>query len=81
MGRHSNRLCGHITEKDQWQNQGIGAFLLKYLTTIAKRNGISGFTAEVLRENTAMREVFNTSACKVESQLNEGIYSFELGFE
>ena len=80
LDQKTNRAEVAFIVKDQWQNRGVGTFLLKYLTTIAKRNGISGFTAEVLRENTAMRRVFNNSECKVESQLNEDIYSFELSF-
>ena len=47
----------------------------------AKQNGIRGFTAEVLRENKPMQRVFNKSECEVKSQLNEGIYSFQLDFK
>ncbi|MCK5270673.1 MAG: GNAT family N-acetyltransferase, partial [Sedimentisphaerales bacterium] len=67
--------------RDQWQNRRIGTFLLKYLMNIARRHGISGFTAEVLRENKAMQAVFNTAPCSVRSQLSEGVYSFELTFD
>ena len=42
---------------DQWQNHGIGTFLLKHLMRIARRNGIRGFTAEVLTENKPMQEI------------------------
>jgi len=48
--------------RDEWQNRGIGSFLLKHLATIAKRNGIQGFTAEVLRANRAMQQVFLTES-------------------
>jgi acyl-CoA hydrolase/GNAT superfamily N-acetyltransferase len=65
---------------DKWQNRGIGSFLLKFLTQIAKRNGISGFTAEVLRENKAMQAVFHKSGCKVTCNLHEDVYSFDLAF-
>ena len=67
--------------KDQWQHQGAGTFLLKYLTTIAKRNGISGFTAEVLRENKPMQKIFQNYDCLLNSRLNEGVYSYELRFK
>ena len=66
--------------RDDWQNRGIGTFLLKYLTAIAKRNGISGFTAEVLRENKAMQAVFNRSETKVTSKLEQDVYSYTLDF-
>jgi len=69
-----------FTVRDPWQNRGVGTHLMNLLITIAKRNGISGFTAEVLRENKAMQRVFHKSDCQVKSRLNEGIYSFELAF-
>ena len=77
----TNRAEVAFIVRDQWQNRRIGTFLLKYLINIARRHGISGFTAEVLRENKAMQAVFNTAPCSVRSQLNEGVYSFELTFD
>ncbi len=77
----TNRAEVAFIVRDQWQNRRIGTFLLKYLMNIARRHGISGFTAEVLRENKAMQAVFNTAPCSVRSQLNEGVYSFELTFD
>ena len=77
---HTNRAEVAFTVRDQWQNRGIGKFLLKYLQQIARRNGIMGFTAEVLRDNKAMQAVFNKSGCKVRSRLDEGVYHFELDF-
>jgi len=64
--------------RDQWQNQGIGTFLLKYLIQIAKRNGIAGFTAEVLRDNKAMQAVLEKSGCEIRSRLEDRVYSIEL---
>jgi len=66
--------------RDEWQNQGIGTFLLKYLITVAKRNGIAGFTAEVLRDNKAMQAVFEKSDCEIRSRLEDRAYSYELDF-
>lgn len=66
--------------RDDWQNRGIGTFLLKYLTTIAKSNGISGFTAEVLRDNKAMQRVLNKSEHKVTSTPGPDVYSFRIEF-
>ena len=69
-----------FTVKDQWQNRGIGTFMLKFMTDLARRNGISGFTAEVLRDNTPMQTVFHNSDCRVTSHLTDDIYSFDLTF-
>ena len=80
LDQKTNQAEVAFTVKDQWQNRGIGSFMLKFLTTIAKRNGISGFTAEVLRTNTAMQRVFNNSDCRVTSHLTDDVYSFSLAF-
>lgn len=66
--------------RDDWQNKGIGTFLLKHLSTIALRNGIKGFTAEVLRENKAMQKVLHKSAGKITSSLKQDTHSFRIDF-
>jgi GNAT superfamily N-acetyltransferase len=76
----TNRAEVAFVVRDQWQGRGIGTFLLKHLVTIARRNGIAGFTAEVLRENKAMQHIFNNSDLKVSSRLSDNVYSFELEF-
>jgi len=65
---------------DDWQSRGLGSFLLKYLATIAHRNGIRGFTAEVLTENRAMQAVLNRSEFKVTSTPCDGVFSFKVEF-
>ncbi|MCF7958730.1 MAG: GNAT family N-acetyltransferase [Phycisphaerae bacterium] len=82
LNQKTNRAEVAFTVRDQWQDRGIGKFLLKYLHTIAKRSGISGFTAEVTNANKAMLRVFNShSGCQVKSKLSDNIFSFELDFE
>jgi acyl-CoA hydrolase/GNAT superfamily N-acetyltransferase len=66
---------------DHWQNHGIGTFLLRHLMRIARRNGIRGFTAEVLVENKPMQAVINKSNTKVRSKVGTGVISFEMDFE
>jgi acyl-CoA hydrolase/RimJ/RimL family protein N-acetyltransferase len=66
---------------DRWQNRGIGTFLLKHLMRIARRNGIRGFTAEVLIENKPMQAVINKSNCKIKSKFVGNVYSYEMEFE
>jgi RimJ/RimL family protein N-acetyltransferase len=67
--------------RDDWQNKGIGTELLRYLTQIAIRNGIRGFTAEVLRANRAMQRVFHKVDYKVTSQPQDDVYSFVIEFQ
>ena len=64
--------------RDAWQNRGIGTFILKHLVNIAKRNGIAGFTAEVLRDNKAMQAVFNHSGLKGKSHMSDGVLHFDM---
>ncbi len=77
----TNRAEVAFVVQDEWQNRGIGSFLFRHLINIARRNGIAGFTAEVLRENKPMQAVFERSGLKVESQLHEGVYSYIMNFE
>ncbi len=67
--------------RDEWQNKGIGTALFKHLTLIAKRNGISGFTAEVLKNNRAMLRVINKSDMDVTSVPSNDVYSFRIKFD
>ncbi len=66
--------------RDEWQHKGLGTFMFKHLITLAKASGITGFTAEVLRDNKAMQSIFNHSGYKVKSVVEEGVYSFKIEF-
>ncbi len=77
----TNRAEVAFVVQDEWQSKGIGSFLFRHLINIARRNGIAGFTAEVLRENKPMQAVFEKSGLKIESQLHEGVYSYIMNFE
>lgn len=77
----TNRAEVAFVVQDKWQRKGIGTFMLNHLIKIARRNGISGFTAEVLRTNRAMQAVFNKANCKVRSKLLDDVYHYELDFE
>ncbi len=80
LDQRTNRAEVAFVVRDDWQMQGIGGFIMKHLATIAKRNGISGFTAEVMRDNKPMQAVINHSGMKVRSSLNEGVFHFEMDF-
>ncbi len=76
----TNRAEVAFTTRDDWQGQGIGTQMMRALMKVAKRNGIQGFTAEVLAENRPMQRVFEKSGCKIKSHMTEGIYSYEMDF-
>ncbi|HNY66326.1 MAG TPA: GNAT family N-acetyltransferase [Deltaproteobacteria bacterium] len=67
------------THKD-WQNRGIGTFLLQYLVRIAKEKNISGFTADVLARNAPMMKVFTKVGHPIKAHLEYGVYEIEIPF-
>ncbi len=80
LNEQSNMAEVAFIVRDNWQSKGLGTFVFQHLIGIAKRNGIAGFTAEVLRDNRRMQSVFNHSGLKVTSRIEEGVYSFEMEF-
>jgi len=55
-GMHTAEVAFAV--RDDYQKRGIGTELLAYLTYLAKREGLLGFTAEVLAENRPMLHTF-----------------------
>ena len=66
--------------RDDFQNRGIGTELLKYLTHLATRQGLLGFTAEVLMENAPMNHMFEMMGFDVQKIFSEGEYHFKMTF-
>ena len=67
--------------RDDKQNLGIGFELLKYLTYMAKRQGLLGFTAEVLTENKPMLHVFEKGGFDMKKKNEGGVYVLMLKFK
>lgn len=61
--------------QDEWQQKGMGTFLLDYLTQIAKKRGVKRFYAKVLPSNKAMLAVFHNSGYKVNTEFDGEVYS------
>ncbi|MFA7382468.1 MAG: GNAT family N-acetyltransferase [Desulfurivibrionaceae bacterium] len=80
LDEKTNRAEVAFIVRDEWQNKRIGSFLFRHLVTIAKRNGIGGFSAEVLRENKRMQAIFLHCGFTVKSSLEEDVYSFQIDF-
>jgi len=81
LDEKTNRAEVAFIIRDEWQNHRIGSFLFRHLVSIAKRNGISGFTAEVLRDNRRMQAIFNHCGFRMKSRRVEDVYSFEIDFD
>ncbi|MBN1392984.1 MAG: GNAT family N-acetyltransferase [Sedimentisphaerales bacterium] len=61
--------------QDEWQQKGMGTFLLDYLTQIAKNRGVKRFYAKVLPSNKAMLAIFHNSGYKVNTEFDGEVYS------
>jgi acyl-CoA hydrolase/GNAT superfamily N-acetyltransferase len=66
--------------RDDYQNQGVGTELLLYLTYLAKKRGLLGFTAEVLMDNKPMLHLFEESGFNIEKRGAEGVYELKMIF-
>jgi len=67
--------------RDNHHNQGIATELLSYLTYLAKRQGLLGFTAEVLVENKPMLHVFEKMGYDMEKKVESGVYELKMTFK
>jgi len=69
-----------FTTHQDWQDRGIGTFLLRYLIRIAKEKNIAGFTADVLSRNKPMMQVFAKSGYPMTTHLDTGVYELKINF-
>jgi RimJ/RimL family protein N-acetyltransferase len=69
-----------LVVKDEYQNQGVGTELLSYLTYLSRRQGLLGFTAEVLVENMQMLRLFEKMGFDIEKRSEEGVYEMRMRF-
>jgi len=66
--------------RDEHQNHGIGTELLAYMTYLAKKQGLLGFTAEVLTHNRPMLHLFEKMGFQIAKRMSEGVYELEMIF-
>ncbi|MFY9113979.1 MAG: GNAT family N-acetyltransferase [Dethiobacteria bacterium] len=64
-----------IVVRDDFQNQGIGSALLSYITQVAKKQGLLGFTADILHDNAAVMRLIEKVGFKVGKKLEGGVYT------
>jgi acyl-CoA hydrolase/GNAT superfamily N-acetyltransferase len=69
-----------LAVKDTYQNKDIGSELLRYLTYLAQRQGLRGFTAEVLTENKPMLHVFEKMGFDMQRRISSGVYELQMTF-
>jgi acyl-CoA hydrolase/GNAT superfamily N-acetyltransferase len=85
LGQYRGHEKSHTAEvaimvDDAYQNQGIGTELLAHLTFIARKQGLLGFSAEVLKENRVMMHLFEKMGFAIEKESLPDAYTLRLGF-
>ncbi len=86
VGQYGIEESSHTAEvaiavEDAYHNQGIGTELLSYLTLLAKRHGLLGFTAEVLVENKPMLRLFEKMGFDLEKRIEDDVYELKMLFK
>ena len=86
MGQYSldektNNAEVALVVRDDYQNQRIGGELLSYLTYLAKKQGLFGFTAEVLPENYSMIHLFNKMDYDIEKKISREVVKLKMMFK
>jgi ribosomal protein S18 acetylase RimI-like enzyme len=85
LGQYIILPDAHVAEiafvvRDEYQNKGIGNELLSYLTYLAKKRGLLGFTAEVLVENRPMLHLFEKMGFFIDKRIDGETYELKMAF-
>jgi ribosomal protein S18 acetylase RimI-like enzyme len=85
LGQYEINPDSHTAEvalavRDDNQNMGVGRELLSYLTHLAKKAGLLGFTAEVLEDNDPVFRLFNKMGYQVTRNKDYGVYMMRAVF-
>ncbi|HVU07167.1 MAG TPA: GNAT family N-acetyltransferase [Verrucomicrobiae bacterium] len=70
-----------VVVQEDFQRRGIARFLLQHLAKIASQQGIIGFTADVLADNSPMVEAFRKVATPVQINIQSGVARVEFKLE
>jgi GNAT superfamily N-acetyltransferase len=61
--------------QDEWQDKGMGSYLMNYIAMLASQRGVKRFYATVLPVNKAMLNVFYNSDYEVKTTFDGDAYS------
>lgn len=67
--------------QEGYQGIGIGSYLLNLLISLAREQGVKGFSAEVLADNHPMIKVFEKANLTLDARLENGIYKLKMHFK
>jgi len=77
-GTHTGNVAFAV--RDDYQKQGVGSVLLSYLTYMGRKQGLYGFTAEVLMDNRAALRLFASMGFDIEKTWSAGVYNLKMMF-
>lgn len=77
--KHSAEVA--FVVRDSYQNHGVGTVLLEYLTVLAKKQGLFGFTAEVLPDNLPMLHLFESQGFDMEKRTSTDVVDLKMAFK
>ncbi|MGC9325669.1 MAG: GNAT family N-acetyltransferase, partial [Desulfomonilia bacterium] len=72
-----------IVVRDDYQNHGVGSEMLEYVTYLAKRQGLLGFTGESFADNRPVLRMLNRfreRGFDVQRSISEGLISLKITF-
>ena len=70
-----------LVVRDDWQNKGLGTTLFNYLVDIAMQQGLSGFTAWIMRDNSRMMHILKKSGYPMKYRVEGNLIHVELRFK
>src|SRR5450759_877097 len=70
-----------LAVRDEFQGRGIGSELLAYMSQVARRQGLLGFTADVLGENTPVMKMLEKSGFGLQKEISDGVAYLKATFK
>ncbi|MBF0488263.1 MAG: GNAT family N-acetyltransferase [Nitrospirae bacterium] len=67
--------------RDSYQGKGIGRELLNYITLIARKRGLLGFTAEIISSNRVMVTLFDSLDADISKTYEDGLTTLKIMFK
>jgi GNAT superfamily N-acetyltransferase len=69
-----------LVVRDEWQGRGLGTALFSRLVSLARQQGLLGFTADVLGGNTRMLSLFKASGLIITDHREAGVHALSMRF-
>ena len=73
----------YFAVRDDFQGRGIGREMLTYITWVARKRGLTGFTAAVMADNPRMMRLFRSLEPKeftIRTKMEAGVFYLDMEF-